>query len=623
MTRQRSILTISCLLLLSASAFGQAAPEPVLTHIPAESMGFIIVPSAQGMTDKIDKFITDIGLGQMMSRPDPDNPDNMTQMSVMTAVKGMLGKDFNPKGGFAVTMLNLKDFGINIMDMMGIPGPDDSDTDTEAKEEPKLPFVIFIPGKSVQGVLGNFNPQQKGKYMEVTLPVGPMLAGQAGSYVMLSPNEKALDAILATKKSAAAVLPAEQLKAINASQIAMVFNGKVAGPVIAELMQMLEPQMAADADEMAPLLNTYFRIYREMLTQLDMVTLAGRFVDNGLVFEELISFQSDTPFGKALAAQKLMGKADLAALPDMPYVMAVSGAASTSQQNVEMGMDIINSLMASEPLSTMPDDLKGSIKKSYVDMMNQITGLQFVGGGPKDAGLFGLSFVIKCKDSAKMKGILADDAQIVQRLIQHFGKDEPEAKDVTVKYVKGIETIGDVSADAIVISSAKIEGMSQEERDNIKTVLGEDKIHFRIASTDKNTVVVTIGGAGTFFAEAVKTAKANSGKIGKDMYAAAAMKHLPANRSMVMLFSTSNLFDLIGAGMKKVEPNGPELPFRITTKTPIAMGVGKTGKSIHMVGFVPTELVKEVTGMAMMWFGGMMGPGGGDAQPPMGGESDF
>ena len=626
MTRQRWILTICCTLAMSALAFGQAAPEPVITHIPAGSMGYVIVPSVEGMTGKIDKFITDLGLGQALSAPDPDDPEKTVQMSVLDLLRaqGGFGQGFNPKGGFAMVMLNVKDFGIDIMELMGsMAGPmpmEDTADGGQAKEEPKLPAVIFLPGKSVESVLGNYNPQKAGKYMTVMLPVGPMFAGQAGGYVMLSPNDKALDAVLAATKKAPSELPAEQLKAVGASQISVVMNGKVSGPVLMELMQVAEGQMMANANEMAPLMSTYFRIYREVISQVDMITIAGRFVEGGLVFEELVSFQPDTPYAKALATQELMGKADFGALPDMPYVLAASSAASTSKQNQQMAMDMINSLLMSEPLSTMPDELKASIKKSYQDTMDQITAMQFVGGGPKDAGVFGVSMVIRCKDSAKMKDILAEDARIAQELIKHFGKDEPDAKDVTVKYVKGIETIGGISADAIVIHSPKMDEMSENDREEMKGVLGEDTFRFRIASADKNTVVLTFGGTGTFFAEAVKTAKANSGKIGTDAYAAQAMKHLPAKRSGVLLFSASNLFDLIMAGMKKMEPDAEEPPFRITSKIPVALGAGMAGKSAHVVVFVPTELIKEVTGLIMMQMAGPMG--GPGAQPPVG-DSDF
>ena len=624
MTYLRKILSLSCVLLFSASSWGQAAkPEPVISHIPAGSMGFVVVSNLESMTGKVDKFVDDLGFGGMLSQPDPSDANQTIKMSVLDLLRGAaaLGDGFNPQGGLAAVMLDLKAFDIDLMGLIsGQMGPPEQDGG-EAKPEPKLPVVIFVPGKDVKSVLGAYNPEQAGKYMKVTLPVGPMFAGQIGSYVMISPNDKALDAVAAASKKAASELPAEQLKAINQSDIAYVINGKVAGPALAELMQVAEAQASAGAGEMAPLLNTYFRIYREVLSQLGPVTVAGRFVEDGLVFDELVAFQPDTPYAKAMASAKLTGKTSLSALPDLPYVLAIGTSASTSQQNVQVGLDMINSLMLSEPLADMPDDLKASIKKFYQDVTDQVTGTQMVGGGaPEGAGLFGVSFVIQCKDSAKMKDLLAEEARIAQALIKHFGADEPDLQKFAIKYVKGTQTIGQISGDAIVIEHPKLETMEEAERTDVKKVLGEDKIRLRVAATDKNTVVVTFGGSSAFFAEAVKAAASGAGKIGADPYSMKAMKHLPAQRQTVMLFSASNLYDVIVAGMKVMAPEEELPPFKITSKTPIAIGVGTTGKSAHVVIFVPTDLIKDVAGIIMMFQGGM--GGGAGVAPPMD-DGDF
>ncbi len=627
MARSRKILSVSFVMLLSASAWAQTdKPEPVISHIPAGSMGFVVVPSIDGMTGKIDKFIADLGFGQMLSQPDPADPNKMAQIPVLTMLKGaaQLGDGFNPKGSFGAVMLDLKAFDINLMELIGgaMGAPAAGEDGTQPKAKPKLPVVFFIPGKDVKSVLGAYNPQQAGKYMTVTLPPGPMFAGQIGSYVMISPNDKALDAIAAATKMASSELPPEQLKAISAADIAICVNGKVTGPALIEMMQIAEAQMTAQAGEMGPLIGTYFKIYRELLSQLDTVTLAGRFVEGGLVFDEMLNFQADTPYAKAMATAKLLGKADFNALPNMPYVLAVTAAASTSQQNVQMGLDMINSMLLSQPVAGMPDELKAAIKKSYTDAMDQVTGMQFVGGGaPAGSGVFGLSYVIQCKDSAKMKDILAESAGIAQGLIKHFGKDEPDANGIVVKYVKGIETVGQISADAIVVESPKIEKMAESERAEMKKVLGEDVLRMRIAATDKNTVVMTIGGSGAFFAEAVKAAASGTGKIGTDANSLTAMKHMPAERNMVAIFSASNLYDVIVSGMKVMSPETELPPFKINCKTPIAMGGGTTGRSAHVVVFIPTDLIKDISGMVMMFAGGM---GGGQATPPppMGG-GDF
>jgi hypothetical protein len=170
MVSLRRILSISCILLLSASAWAQAdKPEPVISHIPAGSMGFVVVPSVEAMTGKIDKFIGELGLSQMLSQPDPADANKMVQMPVLDMLKGaaVLGEGFNPKGGFGAVLLDLKAYDINLMELIGgaMGGPSAPEETTQPKAKPKLPVVFFIPGKDVKSLLGAYNPEQAGKYM--------------------------------------------------------------------------------------------------------------------------------------------------------------------------------------------------------------------------------------------------------------------------------------------------------------------------------------------------------------------------------------------------------------------------------------------------------------------------
>jgi len=75
-----------------------------------------------------------------------------------------------------------------------------------------------------------------------------------------------------------------------------------------------------------------------------------------------------------------------------------------------MGLDMINSLLISEPLRPCPMSSRRP-SRSLPDMMDQVTAVQFVGGGPRDVGVFGASIVIKCKDSDKMKALLPTTRQ--------------------------------------------------------------------------------------------------------------------------------------------------------------------------------------------------------------------
>lgn len=635
----RNTIVCSCVLLMASGAFTQGADapkqdfpkvEPVLSHMPAGSLGFAVIPNARLTAGKVDKFIADLGLDKMLPSPDPNNPDK--KASVLDLLRGAakLGPGFNPNGGVAVVMLDPNAFGVDLLELIpGLRGPRARATKSEpmmmagpddapAKPTPKLPFVVFVPGKSIEDVFGAYPMEAAGKYMLVNLRMGQTYAAKLGGYVLLSPSDKALEAVMTAKKKAAAEMPAEHAGIIARADIAYYVNMKVASPILNQFLKVAEQQVITGAGPMGPLMGIYFDIYRDMISQLDAATVAGRLVPSGLVLDEMVSFQPGSDYAKTMAAGKPAGEIRLNALPDLPYVMAIGAAGQTDEQSVKIELDMVEKLLKSDLLKALPEEEKDRIRKSIVGLSSEITGVQMVGGGaPAGTGLFGVSFVIQCKDSEKIKALIAEQAKLAEALVKHFGKDEPDAQKLKIRYLKGMETVGSVTADAVVIEHPELDQMEEKERTDMKKVLGEDKVRFLVAAPDKNTVVVTFGGSRSFLVEALKAA-GGTGKIGTAAETAEAMRYMPKKKTAVALINAANLYGLIVAGMKTMEPDAELPPFKITCKTPISFGVGQSGKSAHVVIYVPTQLIKEVTGIFMMFAGG--GPG---AAPPVGGANDF
>ena len=628
----RNVVLSACALLGASGAWGQnagtvkpagPAVEPVLSHIPAGSLGFVVIPNIRSTVAKADKFIADIGLAKKLPSVDPDKPEKRASVLDLLLGAAQLGPGFNPDGGLAVVMLDPKAFGIDLLQF--IPGAGASkvrpmkmvaEDDATEPAKPKIPFVIFVPGKSIKSVFGAYPMEPAGKYTLVNLRMGPAYAVKRGSYILLGPSDKALDAVLAAKKKAATDLPAEQVVAIGQSDLAYHINMKVAGPVIAQFLKVAEAQIITQAGPVAPLMGVYFGIYRDLIKQFDAITVAVRIAPTGLVFDEMASFRPGTAYSKAQASTKLTGKVGLNALPDLPYVLAMGGAGQNSPEGVKIGLDMIDSLLKNEPLKGLPEEEKARIKKIVRELNEQITGVQIVmGGAPAESGLFGMSFVIRCGSAEKVKALLAEKVKLAQGLIKHFGENEPEVKKFSIRYLKGMETVGGVSADAIALQHPKLDEINEDDRGKMRKVLGEDKIRFLVAAADKNTVVVTFGGSRPFLVEALKAA-AGTGKIGTRPEDAEAMKYMPKKKTAVVLINAGNLYEVIVKGMKAMAPNEEQPPFKIKCKTPIALGVGQSGKSTHVVAYVPTKLIKEVVGIVMMFAGG----GGG---PPVGGDSDF
>ena len=154
----------------------------------------------------------------------------------------------------------------------------------------------------------------------------------------------------------------------------------------------------------------------------------------------------------------------------------------------------------------------------------------------------------------------------------------------------------------------------------MQKILGESRLRLRAVAVDKQTAVITFGGAGAFLAEAIKAAQ-NGGTIMESEAIAEAMQYMPKNRMSLMLLSGGNLFDVITKGMKTIDPEATLPPFEITTKVPIAVGSGIAGTEMEVVFYLPSSLIKDVVGGILPM---LMGRPGGPAQcpPPEPAEDD-
>jgi hypothetical protein len=293
-----------------------------------------------------------------------------------------------------------------------------------------------------------------------------------GGYVVLSPSDKALDAVMSAQKMADKSLPAEQAAIIAKGDIAYYVNMRLAGPVLTDVLKQVGEKATADAGPAAPIMAFYLDFYRQMVNQMDSIVVAGRFGETGLIFEEMLSFLPDSAYGKMMQASKTAGKAQLNNLPDLPYVLAAGSAGGAGEPNTtKFATDLVEGLLKMDPLSTLADADKQALLKHIRDITDEVTGSEMVAGGaPAGKGLFGVDFVVHCKDADKLKALLADEAKLAQSIIHQLGKDNADVQKLTIRYIPKMETIGSVSADAIVVVSPKLTDMNEEDRTKMKKV---------------------------------------------------------------------------------------------------------------------------------------------------------
>jgi hypothetical protein len=598
----KTLAVVSFIAALSVGAVAQGAvkADPVLKQIPAGTMGFAVVNNLKDALGNVDKFITDIGLR------DQEEIKAKLSKPLLALLKEALeaGEGFTGDGGVAITMLDLAAFDISVDKLIaGGPG---------AMEDIKLPYVVFIPGSSLKAVLPKVETEAAGDYTKVKMPFGPMVSAQSGGYVLLSPSEKALEKVLKSPKKVADELSDAHMKILVQSDIAVHVNMKACAPVVKSLLKMVEGQMGRGSPLPASAMGKLMDVYADMLVQIQRITVGLRIAKTGVVLDELVDYVPDSMMGKSIASYKAPTGSLLGRLPNLPYVLAIGagGSGKTTEEEVSMGMKVLDVFL--ELLGGKLDEtIKGKIKKLMTDAGEQVTEMQIVGGGGVEgAGVLGLACVVKCKDAAKFKTLLSSGAALTQEIILAVAGDDPDTKGLNIAYSQNVESIGDVKLDAIEVTFPALAKMPEKDRGQMAKIIGEDRIRFLVASPDATTVVMTFGGGKAFMEQALKTVK-DGGNIAKAEGVEEALRNLPQQPMMVLLFSVGNLFDVIAKGSQAVGEHPPN--FKIATRTPVAFGATASGSSIQVGVYVPTDLIKEVVKMITTRPEGRMAP----PRPPL------
>lgn len=580
-----------------ASVAGAATAPPVLKQIPAGSLGFVVVNNVKATASRVDKFIKDIGVSKFV-------PPG----GVLSLIKGQanLGAGFNADGGVAVVMLDPQQFGFDLIALIKA-GPD-----AQPPKPSDIPVVIFVPGSGVKEVFGEL-AKPAGKYFQLMLPV-PIMATHRNGYVIISPSPAAIKAVLTAKKTAADELAKEHTGVIAKSDIAYYLNMKVAGPIINGLLKMLEKEFAGAGMTMPMLADptAVLGLYRELLSQMDALTITGKLGATGVSLDIMVSFSPDSLLSKVAAAFPGTAKPTVARLPNLPYVMAIGALAEESKEARQFADSMTEKMFGKDVPKALRDRLARIQKVSNTN----VTGVQLVAGGaPQNSGLFGVAALIECNNTKAVKQMMTDVVGLIESAIKSINPNDQDLQQLKIAYSNNVSTIGTIAIDAIVITHPEMDNMPPRERKEMKQILGEDKILIRVAAIDNKTVAVTFGGGAAFMNETIRAAKVG-GRIISRKDTRAMAKHMPEKPTGFMLFSVGNLFEVINTGMKKMEPDA-SMPFKISTKDPIVFSAGYTGKSSHMILYVPTKLIKD----AVEAIGGFLGAmGGGIPLPPPGGE---
>ncbi len=608
----------------------------VLKAVPSGSLGVVVINDVKSTSKAVDRFIQQIGLGDMTKQMMPKG-------SLQFVIDQLqLGEGFTGEGGVALAMLDPETVDMDFVELLNrfmnqmMPmGPQMQQPQQE--EEIKLPFLLIMPGKDVSTVFAKYQPEKDGQFTKITLPTGEMTGVTLGDHIVLSPGKEALNVMMKAKGSIISDMPKNHAATIAQSDIGIFVNMKETGPIFNGVIKSFEQkikqqqeslrQMYQENDMAMPpmamgpmgMMNSALPHYRKMVDQLETITIGGRFVETGIVLEELVNYKEGSDLGKKLVKLEPTGQINFNKLPDLPYVLAASGQMLPGLDNAASTYtDMFDGLFRETPAGALSPETHKKIDSLVKGAYEHIDTIQFVGGGaPGGKGLFSLGMVITCDDSAKVKKLLQTKTEILNTIFStKMGNIEDDFKDLKISYVKGSQTVKDTEVDVVDITHPEMASMSERVRDEMQKVLGEDRFRIYIAAPDKKTVLVSFAGTVSMIEELMKTDD-GSGRIGKSKFMKEPMKYMPEQPALLVAFNGSNLFDLIIAGTRKMDPDA-ELPAgRIACRTPIMVGSEIDGLEVHTTCYVPAKLVKD----SVVLYLSIQGGGGGPIPPAN--EADF
>ncbi len=619
------VAIVSVLLAGFSAAFAQEAPPVklppagnVLKHIPAGCMGFVVVRNVTDFTDKIDGFVKAI------------SPEGQSLLpgKVLDKIRraAKLGEGFNANGGFAVVMLDPQVYGVDIVEM--IAGKKKPPQPGEApKKEPLPPVILMVPttDKTLTTMLANYNPVKEGNYVKLqgAGTPEPMYCMVAGNYAMIGPNLKAVQNMAGgVRKSVITKLSPTDKAVIARNDISGWINIKMVAPIANAVMTKMEKEMAKEKARGEPrhfvgpdvamkkAMVGNFASVKEIIKQLDDVSFGLRITKDGIMVEGRCSYLPDSIMGKALSLCRPVAGSLLNRLPSMPYVVAF-GARNEPKTPKDFNIKQIKNVLDNEPFKNLTAEAKAKCLKVWLELDEQIESVQvYAGGITTGTGQVGAVCVLECKSAEKVKALLADGTTVATEIIK--GVKDRDFQKLTVKYHKALETVGARKVDVIDIDHPELLKMKEDDRQKMKTILGEDKVRLLITAVDKKTLVITIGGSKSLLVEALKTAK-GTGILHKNPGITRALAMLPKKRTAVVLYNVSNIFKIVTNIMAAIGEEMPPIPPMVADE-PFVGSISIEGRDISAVGYLPTSTIGEVTKIFMMFMMGMRG-GGPMAQP--------
>ncbi len=373
--------------LLTAAASVSAAPPEVLTQIPADATGALIVPNLKSLSTNVSNMATRLNLSNRIGIPLP--PDLLGFLSRNLGIT----KGLDPNGSAAFVMLHL---GENPM-----AGPP--------------PLILLLPTTDAAGMMEPFAPAAADAehVQEVTLPQNNdkgYVAVIDNKFIAFAKDHDVLAGYLKRPDAGKAMtLPAGTEKSVETSDVSLWLNMPELAPLakngLANVAEQTSAMMAmTNASQSAfsaalqrHFISIYFDAFQAVVRDSNASLISLRLPDAGPTLLFSASLKPGSPTAQFLAQQMGTTALTLEGLPGNSYLMAAAGNVNGAAL-VGPVEQFMNSLMTDDDIANAP----------------QAAGLKAVAGSVKELLplIKGMKMVVLDPPSDSSKGLIQGAALI-------------------------------------------------------------------------------------------------------------------------------------------------------------------------------------------------------------------
>ena len=555
------VLILACLSGPLAARTATAAPDELLSAVPAEAWGLISVRSLAELDKKL------MNLGQAVNSP-------TAGMSSLAMAKGLLGlvSGVNDDGGLALVIMP-----------------------AESLDQLTQHVAVLVPTSNYTELLSLMEPEDAGGGVSKILFRGTeSYVVPKGGFAVIGPSLEVVKAVAQSKTTVASKFTPHQLKQWAADDVTLWIDAAAvtSGPVLTPHLEQIKTQ-GVDA---------------EMLSEFKSLQLSLRFGPEGIRIGWYHDARPGTAMAKAMASLKPPSGSLLTGLPGDQFAFAfgVALGGELAAYKADVGD---RTLAAVGPMMPMlnPEAFAQlrSIFKTLVSRMHTLSfSISTLPEGPD--GVLAATEIVTVGGSAA--DYLASIAEMIGVVKADLVQEQEESAEVTawLKALLGMleyQPAGEgESSDRLAVHLDKAEGLSAEDLAVVKKILGQDGLVVRLSAVDEHHVAITLGGGAARMQTVAALIKQNKSPLVEMPEIKKVAETMPAGRISEGYLSANGLMAAMSAVAKATDGEVPiQLPPIATPLTVTARATEGGGSHTDIV--IPMEMIKAVVQAGMAMFG--------------------